>query len=158
MNKVILLCGKVGSGKTYYANKLHKSENAVILSCDELMLTLFDECLGNRHDEIHSRCFEFLAQTAIGVVETQRDAILDFGFWTEDSRKSAKDFFERRNIPCEIHYIKSNDSARKQRVEKRNKELTNSTRRREYIITTEMLERFDKCFEEPKKADKTIDN
>ena len=35
MAKVILICGKICSGKTYYARQLRDQYNAVILSTDE---------------------------------------------------------------------------------------------------------------------------
>ena len=35
MGKVILICGKICSGKSYYAQKLSKTENAVVLSRSE---------------------------------------------------------------------------------------------------------------------------
>jgi predicted kinase len=41
MGKVILICGKIGSGKTTYAERLAKELNAVNISQDELMLGLF---------------------------------------------------------------------------------------------------------------------
>lgn len=42
MDEIILLCGKICSGKSTDANKNKIKYNAVILSCDELMLELFD--------------------------------------------------------------------------------------------------------------------
>ena len=41
MGKVILICGKMGSGKTTYAGKLAVKLNAVIIAHDEIMLGLF---------------------------------------------------------------------------------------------------------------------
>lgn len=40
MAKVIAICGKICSGKTYYANNLKIKENAVILSTDEATFDL----------------------------------------------------------------------------------------------------------------------
>lgn len=34
MAKVIAICGKICSGKTWYARQLREQEQAVILSCD----------------------------------------------------------------------------------------------------------------------------
>lgn len=48
----ILLCGRICAGKTTYAKRLGKTRGAVCLSCDELMLALFGQQLGDRHDEI----------------------------------------------------------------------------------------------------------
>ncbi|HOV25823.1 MAG TPA: AAA family ATPase [Pseudobacteroides sp.] len=48
MAKIIIMCGKICSGKSTYSQKLKKEINAVVLSCDELMLSLFDEQLGDK--------------------------------------------------------------------------------------------------------------
>ena len=55
MPEVILLCGKICSGKTTYAQRLRTEKNAVILSCDELMLTLFPQGAGEHHDLLAQR-------------------------------------------------------------------------------------------------------
>lgn len=157
MEKIIMLCGKVGAGKTTYANKLRREKNAVILSCDELMLTLFDECLGERHDEIQHRCYEFLSKMAVNMSEADCLAVLDFGFWTEQLRWEARELFKSKGIRCELHYIKAVDEKRSVWLEKRNEILKNSTRR-EYIITEDMRKRFDMKFEEPKSADVVIES
>ncbi|MBQ7046340.1 MAG: ATP-binding protein, partial [Oscillospiraceae bacterium] len=55
MAKVIAICGKICSGKSYYANQIKEIENAVILSCDELTSILFNNDLGKKHDEMSIR-------------------------------------------------------------------------------------------------------
>lgn len=52
--KVILICGKIGSGKSHYAAKLKNKMNALILSCDELAHTLFPSGLGGQHERNQS--------------------------------------------------------------------------------------------------------
>lgn len=42
MAKVIAICGKICSGKSYYANKIKDKLNAVILSTDEVTFDLID--------------------------------------------------------------------------------------------------------------------
>lgn len=42
MAKVIAICGKICSGKSYYANKIKDKLNAVILSTDEATFDLID--------------------------------------------------------------------------------------------------------------------
>ena len=55
MAKMILICGKLCSGKTTYAKQLCSKQNAILLSVDELMLAMYDPYLGDRHDEIGCR-------------------------------------------------------------------------------------------------------
>ena len=50
MPKVILIIGRLCSGKTTYARKVAREEHAVHLNCDELMRTLFPEPLGEDYD------------------------------------------------------------------------------------------------------------
>lgn len=41
MGKIIAICGKICSRKTWYARQLMKAEAAVLLSCDEVTRALF---------------------------------------------------------------------------------------------------------------------
>ena len=51
MAKVIMLCGKICSGKSTYANSISKQEKAVILSVDEITLALFGQYTGEKPDD-----------------------------------------------------------------------------------------------------------
>ena len=50
MSKIILICGKIASGKTYYVNYLKDKENAVILSTDEVTYDLTNNEQGEGYD------------------------------------------------------------------------------------------------------------
>ena len=43
MAKVILICGKICSGKSTYAQQLRRENRAVVLSIDEVMLAFFGQ-------------------------------------------------------------------------------------------------------------------
>jgi len=75
-----LLCGKVCSGKSTFAKTLHQKNNGVILSCDDLMLCVFDEYLGDSHEEVANRCKEYLYQLATNIALSGTDVILDLDF------------------------------------------------------------------------------
>ncbi len=49
MAKVILICGKIASGKSYYANQIKNKERAVILNTDELTYSLFNNEQGDKY-------------------------------------------------------------------------------------------------------------
>ena len=55
MGKVILICGRLCCGKSTLARKLADERGAVILSCDEVSLSLFPEGLGENHDAMTDR-------------------------------------------------------------------------------------------------------
>lgn len=49
--KIIAICGKICSGKTYYANQIKDKENAVVLSTDEVTYDLIDNEQGEFYDK-----------------------------------------------------------------------------------------------------------
>lgn len=150
MAKVIILCGKIASGKTYYANKIRKETNAVILSVDELMLKLSDSCLGDRHDDVALRCENYLYELSLQIVESDLDVVIDFGYWSKKERDMAKAYFMERSVSVELHYVKIQEEKRLLQLEKRNLSLqSKSNVGRVYIIGEELRKRLDEKFEEP---------
>ncbi len=148
MANVILLCGRIASGKSTLAQKLQRRGRAVLLSCDELMLTLFDQCLGARHDAVLERCSRYLFSVAEQVTAAGADAVLDFGFWTKSSREQAKAYFEKKGIEVELWYLPVEREEQRKRLARRNEQLKDSPRR-EYIIGEELFCRLDAKFQEP---------
>ena len=51
MARIILICGKICSGKTYYARQLKEKYNAVILSTDEATYDLINNEQGEADTE-----------------------------------------------------------------------------------------------------------
>jgi len=155
MAKAVLLIGKIASGKSYCAERYARRNRAMVLSCDDLFLTLFEDCLGETHREMERRACEFFCIQAVQLVRLGIDALLDFGFWTAQSRAAASAFFEEHGIPVEAWFFETDDTLRKQRLAARNKqrEASNS---REYIIDDDMLRHFDAIFEAPDETEAII--
>lgn len=112
------------------------------------MLTLFDECLGEHHNEMQAKCYRYLYDLSLDINAAGGDVILDFGFWTKAQRREAEEFFRAANIKLKRIYIVSDDTERKKRLKKRNA-AAERHRGRQYIISPEMLEVFDSRFEKP---------
>ena len=111
MGKVIAICGKISSGKSYYSDKLKSKENAVILSCDELTSILFDNNLGDAHDDMSKKIQKYILQKAVDIVKTNTNVILDWGFWSKRDRQEIREYFKSQNIKNEIHYIDIDDAS-----------------------------------------------
>ena len=148
MAKIILLCGKVCSGKSTYANKIKTKYNAVILSCDELMLTLFDEQLGDSHNVILQKVQNYLYQLGEQIVTADTNVILDFGFWTHLERNKTKLYYADKGIKTELHYIKISPEKWLCNIDKRDKNLENGLEKGYYIDDT-MKQLFSERFQEP---------
>ena len=149
-----LFCGKICSGKSYAAEKLSEKENAALLSVDELMLTVYEECLGENHRAAEKRCLGYLLKKAAELAALGVNVIIDHGFYQFAERDYARKYLANAGIKTEWHYMKSDDALRKKRLTQRNAALSLSPKR-EYIITMEMMARFDSLFEEPTQEEMT---
>lgn len=149
MSKVYLICGKICSGKTTYAKKLCKVNNAILLSVDEIMLSLFDQCCGEKHhQEYERRIKKLLFDKSLEIVEKDFDVVLDWGFWTKEERDATKEFFKSRNIDCELHYIEIDEETWKYQLNKRNNEILENKTKAYYLEHNRALE-FVSRFKKP---------
>lgn len=147
MAKIIVICGKICSGKSTYSEKLKKEINAVVLSCDELMLTLFDKQLGDKHDDIVKKCSTYLHDLAQKIIHANTNVILDWGSWTKEGRKNTIEFFKSKNIEVEMHYIKVDDKTWIAQIEKRNL-LVEEGKSKAYYVDENLKEKSGEIFEE----------
>lgn len=145
---VTLLCGKIGCGKTTLAQKIRSETGAVLLSADELLLTVFTQCLGDKHDETNARCLLYLYGLAAQLDSLGISSVIDAGFWTRESRKIAREYFTSRNINIQLYYLEIPEGERIARVKRRNEQLRQSPKR-EFILCDQTLARLDAKFELP---------
>lgn len=152
MPKVIILCGKIACGKTYYGKHLKEEMNGVILSVDDLMLALSDNCLGDKHDNIANRCEQYFYKLAKSMISQGINVIIDFGYWKKKERQEARTYFESYNIPVELHYVLIDEDRRLDQLDKRNERLIKESlinQERVYIISEELRISLDDKFETP---------
>jgi len=146
MPNVTLLCGKIASGKTHYAEKMYRSKGVCVLSSDELLLTLFDGCLADKHVETESRALLFLCKQAKSLYDLGNNVIIDCGFWYQKQRNEARTFFQTNHISYRFLFFDTDDKLRRARLEERNKTLAKATER-VFLIEEETLFRLDRKFE-----------
>ncbi|MBE6114147.1 MAG: ATP-binding protein [Erysipelotrichaceae bacterium] len=149
MNQVYILVGKIASGKTTWADHKAKEEKCVLLSHDDLMLVLADDCEGRAaHVDRAKRISKYYAKLSASLVDQEISVILDYGFWTKEERGLITAELTKYNVPYTMLYITCSEENRIQRLEKRNQDLLRSDQR-EYVIPTVLRERLDAFFEEP---------
>lgn len=148
MPKAYLICGKICSGKSTYAEQLRVQNNAVLLSTDEITLALFGQHCGDNHDEYVERAQNYLFNKSLELIEVGINVILDWGFWLKEERDYAREFYNSRNIECEFHYIDISDDTWKERLKKRNSEVLSETTSA-YYVDDNLAEKFASIFEEP---------
>ena len=123
MGKVILICGKIASGKTYYANQIKEQKNAVILNTDELTYAMFDNEQGEKYMELAERANQYLMKKAIDIVRVGCNVILDWGFWRSYNRRYMNEYFKNENIDVEWHYMDVDDYTWEENIKERNKKI-----------------------------------
>ena len=148
MAKVILICGKICSGKSTYAEQLRIQNNAVVLSTDEITLALFGQYCGDKYDDYVERTQNYLFNKSLELIEVGINVILDWGFWMKEERDYAREFYNSRNIEYEFHYIDISDETWKSRLKKRNSEVIAETTSA-YYIDDNLAEKFAAIFEVP---------
>ena len=152
MPKVLIMCGKICSGKSTYAEKLKLENKAVILSVDELTLALFENQAGEKLDFYVEKLKEYFLKKLLDIVEAGADVILDWGFWTKNERDYAREFYDSRNISYQFYYMNVGIDEWKKRILKRNQEIKRE-QLEAYPIDKGLLSKVEKMFEEPDRKE-----
>ena len=148
MAKVTIICGKICCGKSTYAQRLRAERRAVLLSIDEIMLAMFGQYVGDKHDEYVERTEKYLFNKSVEIVGSGIDVVLDWGLWTKEEREYAKEFYRSRNVECELHYIDISDKLWEERRNKRN-EAVLTGEADAYYIDDNLAAKFGAIFEPP---------
>ena len=93
MAKVVMTCGRICCGKSTYARRLSAELGAAVLSVDEIMLAVFGQYAGDKHDEYVEKLKRYLLNKSAELIGSGINVILDWGFWTMDERRAAREFY-----------------------------------------------------------------
>ncbi len=151
MSKVILICGKIASGKTYYANMIKEKENAIILSTDEVTYDLIDNEQGEFYDQFCVRVNKYLNKKAVEIVKAGCNVILDWGFWTKENRKKETEYFKSKGIDIEWHYVDIDDDTWNKNIDERNKKMESGQGGCDFYVNEGLKNKVISLFEEPSK-------
>lgn len=153
MAKLLCICGKIGCGKTYYANRLKEQEHAVILSTDEVTYDLTNNQQGEGYDEFARRVNLYLRKKAVEIVNAGCTVILDWGFWTKENRKEIKRYGENNGVLVEMHYIDIDYKTWFENIEKRNNEVISGNGGSSFYVDEGLLNKVSSLFEVPEKEE-----
>jgi len=117
----------MGSGKTFYSNRLAEELNAVIISHDEIMLGLFGGELYENDKErfykYHSWVDDYTKRIAGQAAKAGATVILANGFWSRSERDDLRRSYTSMGIQCELHYIDTPEEHRLKNINKRNESV-----------------------------------
>ena len=156
MAKVILICGKICSGKSYYARQLKESLNAVILSTDEATYDLINNEQGEFYNVFATRVNLYLRKKTVEIVRAGANVILDWGFWTKDGRNEISKFFESNNVAFEWHYIDVHPDTWQRQIAERNKRIEEGNGGSDFYLDEGLMNKLLSKFQEPQKSEMDV--
>ena len=119
---LIFLCGKMGAGKTTRSKQLAKEHNAVLLSEDEWLSSLYPDQITTFDDYIElSRRIKPLIKTHIqNILSTNTNVVMDFPANTRLQRKWFKELAKEIGAKPMLVYLNlSNEQCLKQIAKRR---------------------------------------
>ena len=156
MPKVILICGKICSGKTWYARSLQAKHPAVILSTDEVTYDLTGNEQGEGYDAFAARVNRYLRKKAAEIVLAGADVILDWGFWTKAERAESTAFFRSRGIAVEWHCVAVSDVQWERNIVERNRRIMNGDGGPDFLVDEGLKQKVLSCFEMPAREEMDV--
>lgn len=148
MAEVIILCGQVAAGKTTYARQLASREPSLILSIDDLVVSLRDHCEGPQQlRQLEGAIRAYDISLAKQLIPQGITCIIDHGHWTRASRRQIMEACEADGIAYRLLWLTCPREERLRRLKRRNAQLLSSGENG-YVIQEEQLDRFDSWFEE----------
>lgn len=152
MADILLCCGKIASGKTYFCSQLDMEKNYFVFNTDEWMIHFYGQSpdCSVFHERLE-KCTSLIYTLASKLLDKGIHVVLDFGFWTKDDRKTCLDYFKKMNPKSKrfILYFPIDDARQKENLDKREKNLPKDT----FRFTDEKLAFFNRKFEEPKEKE-----
>ena len=155
MAKVILICGRLCSGKTTLARRIRQEQGGLLLSADEILTTVFHQDTGDRHEMILRDIKRYLLDKAVEAVGQGVDVLLDWGFWTREERKQTEAFFAQRGILREWLFTSMTREEHLSAIAHRN-ELVRAGRAQDYFVDEGLLRKAESLFEEPTAEEKCL--
>jgi predicted kinase len=153
MGKVILICGKIASGKSYYAKALKEKYNAVILGTDEATYDLINNEQGDFYNIFVERVNNYLRKKAAEVAIAGANVILDWGFWTKKGREEITKYFKTKNVHVEWHYVDVDEKTWQKNIAERNKRVEKGNGGSDFYVDEGLMKKLLTMFEEPTKEE-----
>jgi len=149
MAKVILLCGKICSGKSYYSKSIKDSLNAVVISPDEATYELINNEQGEFYNIFSEKLVKYLTKKVGEITLAGANVIFERGLWTKEDRKRIVKYYKDRNIESEIHYISVDDERWKKNIEERNRRVEEGNGGSDFYLDEGLIKKIESLWEEP---------
>ncbi len=153
MGKVILICGKICSGKSYYSKIIKESLNAVVISPDEATYELINNEQGEFYNVFSERLNKYLTRKAGEIAQAGANVIFERGLWSHRDRKEIREYYKNNGVDCEIHYVCADDETWKQNIAERNKRVKEGNSESDFYVDEGLMKKIESFWEEPTKEE-----
>ena len=153
MGKVIITCGKICSGKSYYSKKLKETLNAVIISPDEATYELINNEQGEFYNVFSERLNKYLTKKTGEIAKTGANVIFERGLWSKKERQEIREYYKNNNIDCEIHYVCVDDVTWKENIKERNQRIESGNGGSDFYLDEGLMKKLESLWEEPTKEE-----
>jgi predicted kinase len=118
---LILLCGKMGAGKSTLSRKISQELNAILLSEDDWLSALYPEEINNFDDYLKysNRLKPLLKPHIRNILNSGVSVVMDFPANTRNQRVWFKDIFLTEGIPHRLIYLDVEDKTCLEQIAKR---------------------------------------
>lgn len=151
--KVIIVCGKICSGKSYYSKSIKDSLNAIIISPDEATYELINNEQGEFYNIFSEKLNKYLTKKVGEIALAGANVILERGLWTKDDRRKIKEYYKNIGINCELHYVYVDNETWKQNIYERNKRIKEGQGESDFYVDEGLLKKLESKWEEPSKEE-----
>ena len=146
-----LMHGYLGAGKTTFARRLEQELPAIRFSHDEWMTRLYgDNPPVEQFADFYWRVHEQVEKIWPRCLELGVDVVLDFGFWTRQSRDDTRAKIAAVGAQARLYRLTCSEDEAWRRVEKRNIDLQGS-----FVIDRNAFDLLKKRFE-PLDPDESV--
>lgn len=149
MAKVILVCGKICSGKSYYSKSIKDKYNAVIISPDEATYELINNEQGEFYNVFSERLNKYLTKKVGEIVTSGANVIFERGLWSKQDWQAIKEYYKNNGIECEIHYVYVDNDTWKQNIEERNQKVLEGKGGSDFYLDEGLMKKLESKWEEP---------
>lgn len=120
--KLVLVCGKAGSGKSTLTARLGRSARTVVIAEDDWLGALFGDQMSSVAD--YARCAArlrgIMGPHVVALLRSGMSVVLDFPANTIATRAWMRGIAERAQAPGELHYLDVPNELCKARLRARN--------------------------------------
>jgi predicted kinase len=143
---LFLMVGLPGAGKTVRAKELAAEHQALLLTPDAWMVSLFGQ---TQPDGKRDLLEGLLVSLALDALRLNVDVVLDFGLWGRDERSALRSLAGSAGAECEVVYLSVDRALQLHRIQERQVRAPHET----FPMTEVELDAWREQFEVPDDAE-----